>query len=324
MSGGENFYRILGVAQGADQITIRRTYQRLARRLHPSLHPGDRKAERRFKVILRAYRFLSDPARRRRYDHGEVLSTALRSEPLRRRPTLSPRDLAGQLEELVVELVHIGEPDSAASAVVKGVDTEAEVNLDLAEAVRGVTTSISIQVDVPCSDCAGRGSTDGEICQACEGRGVLIELERIRVRIPAGIDDGGRLLVRGRGSPGADGSTRGDLYLVAKIRPHTYFRRRGADIHAGVPLTVREAALGAEIEVPTIDGPVRLTIPAGTDSGQVFRLRGKGVTLPSGRRGDHYCTAYIVAPPVPDRETRELLDRLQEQNPRRDLPREGL
>ncbi len=324
MTGGEDYYLVLGVPQDADQVTIRRTYQRLARRLHPSLQPADAAAEKRFEAILHAYRILSDPERRRRYDLGKIPRSALRPPPIRRRPTIAPRSLAGQLEELVVELVQFGGPAARAPQGAPGVDIESQVSLDLAEALRGVTTSLSLQLELPCGECGGRGSAGGADCQGCGGRGVVVELDRIRVRIPPAVGDGSRMRVRGKGNPSADGSARGDLYLTLKLRPHPYFRRRGADIFAEVPLTLREAALGAEIEVPTIDGPVRVKIPPGTDSGQVFRLRERGMAQPGQGRGDHYYTVQIVVPQAPDEDTRRLLQRLEQPNPRRHLPQQAL
>ncbi len=324
MGSPEDCYRLLGVSQDADRITIRRTYQRLARRLHPSLHPGDSEMEKRFWAILQAYRILSDPERRRRYDRGEIPPSELSPRPIRRRPSIAPRRLARQLEELVVELVQFGGPEARLAEPVSDADIESEITVDFAAAIRGGTKSLSLQLDVLCGECSRHGLVGGAVCQRCGGRGAVVELERIRVRIPPGVDDGSRLRVRGKGNPNADGSRRGDLYLAVKLRPHPYFRRRGVDIHAELPLTVREAALGAKIEVPTIDGPVGVKIPAGTGGGQVLRLREKGVAEPGGRRGDHYSTIKIVVPKAVDRESQRLLERLEQPDPRLHLPKAGV
>ncbi len=321
MSPRKGYYRLLGVPRDADRLTIRRTYQRLARQLHPSLHPGDREAEGRFQAILHAYRVLSDPDRRQSYDQGESAGPEPGAAPIRRRPSLAPRRLAGQLEELVAELVISREPESTAAA---DLDIESEVALEFAEAIRGVTTSLSLQLEVPCAECDGQGRRAGGACTDCGGRGVLVELDRIRVRFPPGVEHGSRLRVRGNGNPAVDGGERGDLHITLRVRSHSYFRRRSFDIWAELPLTVAEATLGAEVEVPTIDGPVRVKIPPGTDSGQVFRLRERGVTGPEGRRGHHYYTVQIAVPRDPSGDSRRLLHRLEQPNPRRSLPREAL
>jgi DnaJ-class molecular chaperone len=157
-------------------------------------------------------------------------------------------------------------------------------------------------------------------CDRCGGRGNLVELERVRVRIPRGIEEGARLRVEGKGGPLGPGR-QGDLLLTVRVRPHPYFRRRGGDIHADLPITVAEAILGAELEVPTIDGPVRVKVPPGTSAGRVLRLKGRGLALGGATAGDHYCRLAIQVPERVDDTVRELLRRLPEVDPRRGLPK---
>lgn len=313
-----SLYEILGVDEDAEPADVRRAYRRLARRHHPDLNPGDPEATRRFRVICRAFLVLSRPSRRAVYDSGGT-------------PVVTPTEVERQLEspfetvssrraaDVAAELFGHGEPREEG---IREQDATTELTLALAEAVRGAAVDVSLQRESPCEDCDGSGETEGgEPCPRCSGRGVLVALERLRVRVPPGTEDGDRLRVPGHGHLRSSGT--GDLYLLVRVDPHPYYRRRGADIHAELPVTVAEAALGAEIEVPTIDGPVRMRLPAGTESGTTFRLKGRGV-VPGreGERGDHYATVRIVPPPDPDPDTRAALEELRQPDPRRDLPRE--
>jgi molecular chaperone DnaJ len=318
-------YEVLDVPRDADGASIRRAYQKLARRNHPDLFPGDPQAERRFEDVARAYHLLSDPERRRRFDAGLLetgpLPAASRAEGEaagRERGTPARFTYQSFLE------VHAewtsGEPYEA-----RGEDLAAELTLGFAEAIRGVVTSFSVQRERECDACEGAGEElAGQPCERCSGRGRIVDLDRIRVRIPEGVDEGTRLRLPGKGSPDPERGESGDLFLTIRVRPHPYFRRRALDILGDLPVTFAEASLGAEIDVPTIDGTVLVRLPAGTSGGQRFRLRGRGVTLPDGRSGDHYYTVRIVVPRDLDEGTRALLDRLPTADPRAGLPKEGL
>lgn len=327
-------YRVLDVPEDADTATIRRAYQKLARRLHPDLRPGDREAERRFLEVARAYRLLSNRELRRRYDEGR-LDAERRLEELRgARVTRITRGAGPHFRyesflEVHAEWTEAGEGSGTGAEEARGEDLSAEITLDFAEAVRGVTTSFSVQRERECDECSGAGEElSGEPCEACAGRGVVVDLDRIRVRIPRGVDDGTRLRLPGKGNPpaGADGEApeeveHGDLYLTVRVRPHDYFRRSGLDVHGDLPVAFAEAALGAEVEVPTLDGPVHVRLPAGTSGGQRFRLRERGVRRPDGRAGDHYYTIRITVPERLDEESRRLVKRLPRQDPRAGLPK---
>ena len=175
---------------------------------------------------------------------------------------------------------------------------------------------------LPCTRCHGSGRTR-TICRQCNGEGRLQRLETIDVRLPAGAGDGARLRVPGKGNAGINGGAAGDLYIIVHVRPHEFFERRGDDIYTVVPVTVSEAALGAKVEVPTIDGRSVLRVPAGTQSGQRFRLREKGVqSARTGRRGDHYVEVRIVLPKVMDERQKEILrgfSKLTREDPRADI-----
>lgn len=315
-------YQVLEIDRDSDPVTIRRAYQKLARRYHPDLYPGDPDAEHRFLEVARAYRILANPELRRRYDQG-VVETERRSgrspEPAasRQRNVATARFTYESFLEVHAEWT-AEEPEEPRSD-----DLAAELTLDFAEAVRGVTTSFSLQRERECDGCGGEGEDlTGAPCESCAGRGVVVDLDRIRVRIPEGVDDGSRLRLPGKGNVSAEGGVAGDLFLTVQVRPHPYFRRSGLDVHGEVPVTFAEAALGADLEVPTLDGPVRVRLPAGTSGGQRFRLRGRGVRFPDGRTGDHYYSVRIAVPREVDEETRGLIERLPSDDPRGGLPRE--
>lgn len=314
-------YTILEVPRDADSVTIRRAYQRLARRFHPELCPGDSAAGKRFRQVARAYAVLSDPALRRRFEEGRLDLPAVspRGNPLATGEEPPVRFRYQRF--LAIHAEWAGEePPSAQS----GDDVAAEIVLDLGESIRGVTTSFSVQRERACGSCDGSGRVAAESCERCSGQGRVVDLDRLRVRIPPGVDDGTRLRLREKGSPSRDGDGAGDLLLTVRLRPHPYFRRQGLDVYAEVPVTFVEAALGAEIDIPTIDGPIRVHLPAGSSGGRLFRLRERGVALPDGRKGDHFYRLRIVVPETLDEEARDLLARLPRQDPRRDLPQEAL
>lgn len=177
----------------------------------------------------------------------------------------------------------------------------------------------------PCPRCGGTGQVGAERCRDCGGRGTALKTERIAAKIPPGVDNGSKVRIPGMGEAGRNGGPPGDLYIITRVRPHPFFERKGDNIYCEVPITVTEAALGARIEVPTVDGPAVMVIPPETGSGQVLRLRGKGVPhLKGGGRGDQYVTVKVALPTHLDARSQELLKefgRLNPYNPRQDLLR---
>jgi molecular chaperone DnaJ len=177
---------------------------------------------------------------------------------------------------------------------------------------------------VKCPTCRGTGGVPGSPCNVCRGQRWTTRTERVRVRIPAGVENGARLRVAGYGHDGEGGGPPGDLYLVVQVQPHPVFRREGHDIYVTVPITVPEAVLGARIEVPTVDGVVTMRVPPGTQSGQVFRIPGKGVPIPGDGRGDQYVEVRVVVPEVQDERSRQLfreIEHLYRGDPRKELLR---
>ena len=241
-----------------------------------------------------------------------------------------------------------------ASGPGKGEDLHYSLDINFEDAVRGLATEISVQKHSRCDTCRGSGARPGspletcsdcggsgrrrgrgllatsqacprchgsgkvsrETCTACGGRGVTFGTERIAVKIPPGVDNGSRVRLQGKGETGRNGGPPGDLYIITRVRPHPVLERRGDNLYVEVPITITEAALGARIEVPTIDGTTTMRIPPETSSGQVFRLRGKGVPhLKSGGQGDQFVTVKIVAPRNLDSRSQDLLREFARLNP---------
>lgn len=319
-----DLYEVLEVGPDADEGTLRRAYQKLARRCHPDLRPGDRQAQERYEELSRAFEVLSDPELRRRYDRLRD-SAGREAAGWFTRWSESEEVLAGgggtwvrtaRQVEIRGGATKAGREESRPA--VGG--ARVQVELDFAEMALGTSRSFPLQRETSCEACAGSGKRGRRPCSRCTGRGTVVELERVRVRIPRGIEDGARLRLAGKGAPLAPGR-QGDLEIVVRVHPHPYFRRQGPDIHADLPLTLAEAILGAEVEVPTLGGPVQVKIPPGTQGGRLIRLRRRGITPSGGEPGDHYCRVTIAVPDAADAGVREFLDQLSQEDPRRDLPR---
>ena len=321
-----DLYEALGVARTATHDEIKKAYRRLARRYHPDVNPGKKDAEKRFREIQEAYAVLSDEEKRKQYDQfGTVDEQEIAARYARaRRPGQTRRpdfdqggfggfaDLGGLFGDLFGGLG--GRPRPAAAAPV-----EATVEIELADAVRGTSVIVPMRREQACTQCGGSGVDGKHPCPRCHGSGVLVHTDRLRVRLPAGIADGDRV----RAS--AHDAAQREVTVAVRVKPHAFFERRGDDIYTVVPVTFAEAYLGAEVEVGTIHGAVRAKIPAGTQSGQRFRLRGKGVrNVRSATSGDHVYTVQVQVPRVMSPAGREVARRaadLYPVDPRESLPK---
>ena len=330
-----DYYAVLGVGAGSTPDQIRRAFQRLARRYSPDVNLWEREAQSLFEEISQAYRVLSDPSARRLYDqHGPV------SEPVGDAPSPAPSGRRGDDLHVPVEL-------SFAQAH-SGLTLEVAVErLGPCDACRAAGVRPGAPV-VPCDHCAGAGlvwmrsagrvtpspcpACDGagervvEPCPACRGRGVRPRRDAIGVAIPAGVDTGGQLRLTGEGHAGPLGGPRGDLIVSARVQDHPVFTRKGDNLHAELRVGIVEAVLGARIPLATLSGAFDLILPPGTQSGQVIRIRGKGMPRLSGEgRGDLYVTALVEIPRGIDARTQELfreLGRLVPEPPRGALRRQ--
>jgi curved DNA-binding protein len=306
MAETKDLYEALGVARDADHETIRKAYRRLARQCHPDLNPGDEKAEERFKQISAAWEVLSDATKRRNYDEfGDVvLDAGFDAEEARRaRDAFGARFGAGGPPRASGDAFHFGgiddlfghlfsrEAGGGPEIRLRGADLETSLDLDFMEAARGIEKRLSLR----------RPRPDGSS-----------ETETVTVRIPPGVDSKGRLRVPGKGAPGVGGGPPGDLWVSLRVRPHRVFQREGRNLTLELPLSIREATLGARVEVPTLDGRATLTVPPGTDSGTRLRLRGKGIPAArEGAAGDLLVRVQIRVPRDLDAEAEAAIETLQ-------------
>lgn len=290
-------YEVLGVAKGADIKDVKKAYRKLARDLHPDLHPGDRKAEDRFKEVAAAYDFLSDAEKKARYDRGEIDATGTpRAERTFYRDFADsssgtrysdPREYFRDMEGMDIFADLFGGRAGARGAPrMAGSDLRHIVEIDFLDAVNGASRTV--------------GMADGK---------------QLRVTIPPGSEDGDVLRLKGQGAPGLGGGPAGDLLIELKVRPHPAFTRKGRDIYAELPITLAEAVLGGKAEAQTVDGPVSLTVPRGSNTGSRLRVRGKGVPGRGGGRGDHYVELKVVLPPDPDPELSRLVEEWSARHP---------
>jgi DnaJ-class molecular chaperone len=320
-----DYYEVLGVAKTATEDEIKTAYRKLARKYHPDVNPGDKSTEDKFKEINEAYEVLSDADKRKRYD--QLGQNWKAGEEFRPPPDWEgARGGFGDFSDLFgggagrsgfsdfFETLFGGRRGAPGGAgfVMRGQDVEAEIALTLEEAHRGVKRSVTLQLAETCSDCRGSGSKDGKTaCPTCHGAGAIRRPKSLEVTIPAGVRDGSVIRLAGQGEPGANGAPAGDLYLHVRIQPHRLFEVVGeSDVQIELPVAPWEAALGARIAVPTLDGPVEMKIPAGAQGGQRLRLRGQGLNRRGGGRGDEYVKLKIVIPPNLAPKEKELFEKL--------------
>jgi DnaJ-class molecular chaperone len=323
----KDYYSTLGVAKTASEKEIKQAFRKLARKYHPDVNPGDKSAESKFKEVNEAYEVLSDPEKRKRYDElGQNWKTGqdFRPPPGWQEAGVEFGDVFGrggpsgfsEFFETLFGRRGGGGARGGRGFAMRGGDIEAEIELMLEEAHRGSRRSIGLQSLESCPDCRGSGSKDGTtVCPTCRGSGAVERPRTLEVTIPPGMRDGSVIRLAGQGQPGANGGPAGDLFLRARVRPHPLFGLSGADdVQVELPVAPWEAALGAKVSVPTLEGPVEMTIPAGTQAGQRLRLRGQGLNRRGGGRGDQFAKLKIVNPPKLTSAERELFERLKNES----------
>lgn len=303
-----DYYETLGVKREASADEIKKAYRKLARKYHPDLNPGDKTAESNFKEVQEAYDVLADATKRDQYDRFGTAAFESGPGPGGRSQSYSWSNQAGpevqfdfgdsgiNIEEMLGGLFGERGPAGrgrggrrgARFAQVPGADIETELTVPFRTAAMGGEIEVSLA---------------GERTQ------------RLSVTIPPGVSDGARLRLAGKGQPSPAGGRPGDLIILIRVEPHPFFRREGDDIYIDVPITVAEAALGAPIEVPTLEGTLTITVPPGTSSGQKLRLRGKGGKKKTGDRGDQYAVMKIVLPKQLDETSRRLIEEFAQRNP---------
>ena len=339
-----DYYDVLGVPRGADEAQCKRAYRKLAMKHHPDRNPGSSEAEEKFKEASEAYGVLSDPEKRQLYDqygHEGLAGAGMGG--------FNANDFPDIFGDIFGEFFGTGTRRSRSRAQ-SGDDLLYELEIDFEDAAFGCSREIQIPRNetcercdgsgaepgtrpVRCNPCGGRGQVHtqqgffvmsrtcstcrgtGQViehpCSTCRGRGVQQVQRKRKVDIPAGVDDGMRLRLSGEGGVGSHGGARGDLYVLIHVREHEIFRREDADIHCDVQINVAQAALGAKVSIPTLDGEETHTIKPGTQSGARLVLRGKGIQrVRSSRRGDLYAHVDVRIPKKLSGEQRELFERL--------------
>jgi molecular chaperone DnaJ len=328
-----DYYEVLGVSRDADGTLIKKAYRQLAVQFHPDKNRGDKAAEERFKEAAEAYSVLSDPEKRRRYDQfghrgvggggfsgfdpetfsdfgdilgeffglGDLFGHSRRSQGPRRGPDLRA-DLQITLEEAALgKEEELRVPRNETCATCKGsgaADPSAVMRCDLC-AGRGTITLQQgfFSFSRTCDRCGGSGRVVKTPCAECEGRGMLHRERALRIKIPAGVDDGSQLRVAGEGEAGSRGGPPGSLYVVIHVAEHPIFQRDGRDIFCELPITVSRAYLGGEVPVKTLDGVQRIRVPGGAQTGTRVKIKGKGLPAPgSSSRGDQIVVLRVVVP----------------------------
>ncbi|MCH7913228.1 MAG: molecular chaperone DnaJ [Deltaproteobacteria bacterium] len=344
MNGKSDYYELLGVGRSAGEEELKKAYRKLALKHHPDRNPGDKQAEEKFKQVSEAYQILSDPGKRAQYDRfghaafgdggpfssgfdfnsgfedifgdifGEFFGTttsrrrsqAQRGEDLRYNLDISFEEAASGTEK------KIKVPQHRSCDTCHGSGSRPGSSPRTCATCRG-RGQVSFQqgffsVSRTCSHCHGQGAINPDPCSVCHGSGRVRKLHALSVKIPGGVDSGSRLKIRGEGEGGILGGPSGDLYVVMRVQEHPIFIRDGLEIICEVPISFVQAALGAEIEVPTLKGKVKIKIPFGTQSGKVFRLKGKGIKDVHGyNQGDQHVRVIVETPTHLTAKQKELL-----------------
>jgi molecular chaperone DnaJ len=354
----KDYYAILGVSKSATQDDLKKVYRKLARKYHPDLNPSDKSSEQKFKEINEAYSVLSDEKKRTEYDQfGKSPYEGSGQWDEGARPDFSKGFEFGGFNDIFSD--YLGSGARHATFHGHGEDMLMAIELSLEEAFTGVTRTINLTREVPCNSCKGTGAENYQICdkcrgtgriqssrgffkmaqgcpacggtgrkvtsvcKTCRGKGNRMQTDSIKVKIPAGADTGSIVKLKGMGGAGEGGGAAGDLRIEVTVRPHHFFTRKENDLYINVPATFGEAALGAKIEVPTIDGSTMMTIPSGTQGGQKFKLSGKGFpSKKTGARGNQYIVVNIAVPKEINAKSKDAIkdiETLYRDNPRKDF-----
>lgn len=317
MDPKKNYYEMLGLPEGASADEVRKAFRRLARKYHPDVNPGNPGAEAKFKEINEAHEILGDPKKRQEYDvlRSGAFTGGSGSEPFRWSwgPGTGGGGPFGQsvdLDDLFGDLLRGG---GAGRGFDRGSDLTLDLSVDFLEMARGAVRDLRYRRPRTCASCGGSGRSGRRPCASCAGRGRFESEERIKVKIPAGAKDGSRIRVAGKGEGRGGSGASGDLVILLRILPHPFFRREGRDVRVDLPVHYSEAVLGAKVSVPTIDGPVTVTVPPGSSSGRTLRLKGKGLPDPGGggERGDQYVTLQVTVPGTRSKEFLDLVEKVR-------------
>ena len=330
-----DYYDVLDVSRDAGEADLKKAYRRLAMKYHPDRNPDSVEAEAKFKEAKEAYEVLSNADKRAAYDQfGHAGVDAQGGGGAGFDPGAAFSDIFGD----VFGDIFGGGRRGGRSQVFRGADLRYELDLSLEQAVFGDSVNVDIPTQVECDRCGGSGAEPGtqpttcgtcggagqvrmqqgffsvqQTCTTCMGRGRLRRTKTLSVKVPAGVDHGDRIRLSGEGEAGRNGGPPGDLYVDILVKPHPIFERDGRNLSCEVPISFATAVLGGSVEVPTLDGQVKLKIPPETQSGRLFRLRGKGVkSVRGGGPGDLFCQAQVETPVKLSAEQKRLLRELDQ------------
>ncbi|MGW8321415.1 MAG: molecular chaperone DnaJ [Thermodesulfobacteriota bacterium] len=342
-----DYYEVLGVARNASDEEIKKAYRKLALQYHPDRNPGNAEAEESFKESSEAYEVLRDPEKRGLYDrygHDGLRNTGFQG-------FTNFDEIFSSFSSIFEDFFDMGpRTRRRRTGPMRGDDLRYDLQIEFMDAAKGGTKKVEIEKEEPCEECDGRGYPEdsppttcdacggaGQVrrtqgffsvattCSHCRGRGVvyskvctgcrgsarILKKKPLSLKIPPGVDHGSQLRLVGEGGPGLNGGPPGDLYVVLHVEPHEFFERDGDRLLCQVPISFPQAALGAEIEIPTLDGPEVLKIPRGTQTGDVLRMRGQGMpNVRSGRKGDLQVHVFVKTPTNLDERQEELLKEL--------------
>ena len=346
-----DFYEVLGVDKNADEREIKKAYRKLAMKYHPDRNSDDPDAEEKFKEASMAYEVLSDKDKRSAYDRmgHAAFENGMGGGGFGGAGAGNFQDIFG---DIFGNFGDIFGQSRGGGRQRRGSDLRYVIELTLEEAVRGCKKEISFTAPAPCETCDGKGAKNAsdiqtcstcnghgqarmqqgffavqqtcpncggsgqEIknpCNDCHGSGVKEKSRTLEVSIPAGVDDGDRVRLAGEGEAGGSGVQNGDLYVEVRVKEHPVFKRQGADLYMDVPVSITDAALGKEVEIPTLDGKVKIKVAEGTQSGKLLRVRGKGVTpVRTTMKGDLICRIMVETPVNLTREQKDLLRQFQD------------
>jgi molecular chaperone DnaJ len=355
----ESYYETLGVAKNASPDELKKAYRKLARQYHPDKNPGDAEAEKRFKEVQSAYDVLSDPEKRKQYD----TFGATNGRPGPTNVDFSDFDLGDIFGGLFGGAgrgrARGGQQQPRGQ---RGSDVEVEVRISFEDALKGVQTTVPVTLELACHTCHGTGAAPGtapkrcpncdgtgvvatsqglfalqQPCPVCRGNGTIVDTpcptchgagrerrtKRYTVRIPAGVKDGTKIKLKGKGEAGWGGAPAGDLFVVTRVEPSKLYERRGDDLVLDVPVTFGEAAMGATVEIPTPEGRVSLKVPSGSQDGKLLRVKGRGSPKLNGSgRGDLLARLRVSVPAKlskAEREALETYEKASHANPREKL-----
>ncbi len=346
-----DYYEVLGVAKSSSEDEIKKAYRKLAMKYHPDRNPDDSSAEAKFKEASEAYEILSDAEKRSAYDRmGHAAFDGMGGMGGGGFQGGNFQDMFGQFGDIFGDMFS-GRQGGGQARQRRGADLRYVMELTLEEAVKGVKKNVTFTAPAPCTTCDGKGAKDakdiqtcgtcrgaGQVrmqqgffavnqtcptcsgrgktvknpCNTCHGSGVKDKSRTLEVSIPAGVDNNDRVRLTGEGEAGGAGVQPGDLYVEIVVREHSVFQRDGADLYMDVPISFTDAALGKDVEIPTLDGRVNLKIPEGTQTGRLFRLRGKGVKpVRTSMTGDLLCRVTVETPVNLTSHQKDLLRELQ-------------